>query len=77
MRVYLASMSVVLSAIARWSQLTLPLTMIRPKSLIASSVMVLGLGGSKSLVTLKTDSGVDPRVKKCSFKEGNRPKQKY
>jgi len=35
--------------------------------------MALGLGASKSLQALKTDSGVDPRVKKRSFKEGNRP----
>jgi len=39
--------------------------------------MVSRLGGYKSLEALKTDSGVDPRVKKCSFKEGNRQKQKY
>jgi hypothetical protein len=50
--------------------------MIRLKSLSASYVKVFGVGASKSLELLKSDSGVGHRVKKRSFKQGNRPRPK-
>lgn len=46
------------------------------KSLSVSYVKVLGVGASKSLELLKTDSDVGHRVKKRSFKQGNRPRPK-